>query len=42
MTLLRTGEINEVDCRRDYYDAVLESVVRQDLEYQGTKREKQS
>lgn len=37
MTLLRNGAINEVDCRREYYDAVLERMVRQDLEYQGTK-----
>lgn len=39
MTLLRNGEINAVDCRREYYDSVLERVVRQDLAYQGTKRE---
>jgi uncharacterized protein len=39
MTLLRTGEMNEVDCRRVYYDTVLERVVRQDLEYQRTKPE---
>jgi uncharacterized protein len=39
LTLLRTGEINEVDCRRAYYDTVLERVVRQDLAYQGTKQE---
>lgn len=37
LTLLRTGEISEVDCRREYYDTVLERVVRQDLAYQGTK-----
>lgn len=34
MTLLRNGAINGVDCRREYYDAVLERMVRQDLEYQ--------
>jgi uncharacterized protein len=39
LTLLRTGAINEVDCRREYYDGVLERVVRQDLAYQGTRRE---
>lgn len=38
MTLLRNGAINVVDCRRDYFDTVLESVVRQDLAYQGSKR----
>jgi uncharacterized protein len=37
MTLLRNGAINGVDCRREYYDAVLERMVRQDLEYQRTK-----
>ncbi|MFA7405123.1 MAG: geopeptide radical SAM maturase [Pelobacteraceae bacterium] len=36
MTLLRNGAIDAVDCRREYYDAVLERVVRQDLEYQRT------
>jgi len=39
LTLLRSGEMNEVDCRREYYDTVLERVVRQDLEYQRSKRE---
>ncbi len=39
LTLLRTGEMDEVDCRREYYDTVLERVVRQDLEYQRTKQE---
>lgn len=38
MTLLRTGTISAVDCRREYYDAVLENVIRQDLVYQGKKR----
>ncbi|MDD5285174.1 MAG: geopeptide radical SAM maturase [Desulfuromonadaceae bacterium] len=37
LTLLRNGKINEVDCRREYYDTVLERVIRQDLEYQRTK-----
>ena len=37
LTLLRNGAIDAVDCRRDYYDAVLERVIRQDLEYQRTK-----
>ena len=39
MTMLRNGAINEVDCRREYYDVVLERVVRQDLAYQATKRD---
>jgi uncharacterized protein len=39
LTLLRNGKIDEVDCRREYYDTVLERVVRQDLKYQRTKRE---
>lgn len=37
MTLLRNGVIDEVDCRKEYYDTVLERVIRQDLEYQRTK-----
>jgi uncharacterized protein len=39
LTLLRNGTIDEVDCRREYYNTVLERVIRQDLEYQRTKRE---
>jgi len=38
MTLLHNGTIDDVDCRRDYYDTVLEKVIRQDLTYQGTKQ----
>ena len=38
LTLLRSGGITAVDCRRAYYDAVLERVVRQDLAYQCTKQ----
>jgi len=33
MTLLRTGTIGEVDCRKDFYDATLEKTLRQDLAY---------
>lgn len=36
LTLLRNGTIDDVDCRREYYDTVLERIVRQDLEYQRT------
>jgi len=38
LTLLGNGTINGVDCRREYYDTVLERVIRQDLGYQGSKR----
>lgn len=37
LLLLRAGEIGGVDCRREYYDAVLEAVVRQDLRYGGAR-----
>lgn len=37
LTLLRNGKIDEVDCRKEYYDTVLERIVRQDLDYQRTK-----
>jgi uncharacterized protein len=30
---LRTGAIDGVDCRRDYLDATLETIIRQDLRY---------
>lgn len=34
LTLLRTGAIGDVDCRKAYLDATLETIVRQDLRYQ--------
>jgi len=37
MSLLRSGKIDELDCRREYYDSVLEKIVRQDLQYQRGK-----
>jgi uncharacterized protein len=33
MTLLRTDRIEEVDCRKEFYDLSLERVLRQDLQY---------
>jgi len=39
MTLLRNGAIDAVDCRREYYDAALERIVRQDLQYQPSRKE---
>jgi len=33
---LQTGEIDGVDCRRDYLDATLESIIRQDRELRRT------
>jgi uncharacterized protein len=38
MTLLRNGEINEVDCRKGFFDAALERIIRQDLKYQRGKK----
>jgi uncharacterized protein len=37
MTLLRSGGIDDVDCRKGYFDAALERIVRQDLKYQRGK-----
>ena len=34
---LRTGSIDRVDCRKEYLDAALEEIVKQDLEYRPTK-----
>ena len=34
LTLLRSGRIDDVDCRKGYLDATLEELVRQDLKYQ--------
>lgn len=38
MTLLRTDAIEDVDCRKEYYDLSLEKIIRQDLKYQATKK----
>jgi uncharacterized protein len=38
LTMLRKGVIDEVDCRREFYDASLEAIVRQDLKYQATTK----
>jgi uncharacterized protein len=38
ITLLRNGAIDTVDCRRELLDATLETIVRQDLKYQATKK----
>jgi len=39
LALLRNGVINEVDCRREYYVALMERVVRQEQECRGSNRE---
>ncbi|HBG04253.1 MAG: putative geopeptide radical SAM maturase [Geobacteraceae bacterium GWC2_58_44] len=38
MTLLRTDAIEEVDCRKEFYDASLEKSLRQDLRYPSAKK----
>lgn len=38
MTLLRTGTIGDVDCRKEFYDVSLERLIRQDLKYQSKKK----
>jgi len=38
LTLSRTGRIDEVDCRKEFYDTTLEHIIRQDLKYQATKK----
>lgn len=38
ITLLRNGAINEVDCRKGFFDAALETIIRQDLKYQRGKK----
>ena len=34
-TLLKNGAINDVDCRKGFFDAVLERFIRQDLQYKS-------
>lgn len=36
--LLQHGAIDRVDCRRAFYDATLETIIRQDLRYRPTDR----
>lgn len=38
LTLLRTDAIEEVDCRKEFYDACLEKILRQDLEFRLVKK----
>ena len=38
LTLLRNNAIDGVDCRREFFDASLEAIVRQDLRYQATNK----
>ncbi|HJV67305.1 MAG TPA: geopeptide radical SAM maturase [Geomonas sp.] len=38
LTLTRTGAIQEIDCRKGYYDATLEAMIRQDLAARQAKR----
>ena len=33
LTLVRDGELGALDCRRDYFDALLETFVKQDIKY---------
>jgi len=33
MTLLQKGAINDVECRRAWFDATLEELILQDLRY---------
>jgi uncharacterized protein len=37
LTLLQKGAINDVECRRAWYDATLEELIRQDLRYSPKK-----
>lgn len=39
LTLLRTGAIDGVDCRREFYDGSLERIIRQDMKYQTMKKD---
>jgi len=33
MTLVRDGKIDRVDCKKDFFDASLESMIKQDMQY---------
>ena len=38
LTLLRTDAIDDVDCRKEFYDASLEETLRMDLEYRSKSK----
>ncbi|HJV36019.1 geopeptide radical SAM maturase [Geomonas sp.] len=38
MTLTRTGELQEIDCRKGFYDATLETMIKQDLAARSAKK----
>jgi len=40
LTLLKNGAIDEVDCRKGYYDENLEKIILQDLRYGGNGKRK--
>lgn len=35
MSMLRTGSITGIDCRKPYFDATLESFIQQEIQYKG-------
>ena len=37
MTYVRDGNINNIDCRKDYFDASLETLLKQDIKYRLQK-----
>ena len=40
LTLLKNGAIDDVDCRKGYYDETLEKIILQDLRYGGNGKRK--
>jgi len=38
VSLSHNGKIDEVDCRKAFYDAALERIIRQDLKYQTSRK----
>ena len=38
LTLLRNGAIDDVDCRKEFYDISLERTLRQDQKYRQTQK----
>ncbi len=35
MTFLRNGQIDQLDCKKDYFDATLETYIKQDIQYRS-------
>ncbi len=38
MTLVKDGNIDKIDCKKAYFDATLETLLKQDIRYRSRKQ----